>query len=299
MELRHLHYFAILAEELHFGRAAERLCISQPPLSRQIKDLEEELAVTLFERNNKRVNLTAAGTYFLKETHDILRLLEKAKLKARQIQDSVSGTFRLGYISSTPKALLARVLNIVKEHYPHLHICLYETSTQKQVAALENGKLDLGIVRTPILSDQLSTYTLLKESFCLATNEDFNTDAGKLSDLAYVSYSKEYAPEYYQQFITYCHYLGFDPHVLHECNTMQSILELVASGLGAAIVPQSVQHHTQHLQIRFSPLPIAPIYTETVLAFDRESRHPALSVFTDIITAEYKMFYKGEIKSNI
>ncbi|MGY5255018.1 LysR family transcriptional regulator [Sphingobacterium spiritivorum] len=294
MELRHLHYFAILAEELHFGKAAERLFISQPPLSRQIKDLEEELGVVLFERNNKRVNLTPAGAYFLKETQDILRLLDNAKIKARQIQDAVSGTFRLGYISSTPKALLARLLKMVKERYPYLHVCLYETATQKQLTALENGKLDLGIVRTPILSNQLSTRTLLKESFCLATTPDFNTTSGKLSELAYVSYSKEYAPEYYRQFVSYCHYLGFDPHVLHECNTMQSILELVSSGLAAALVPQSVEHQARHLQIRFSPLPAAPVYTETVLAFDKESKHPALSAFRDLIIDEYKSFYKDK-----
>ncbi|MGE8423956.1 MAG: LysR family transcriptional regulator, partial [Sphingobacterium siyangense] len=114
MEIRHLIYFKTVAEELHFGRAAERLFMSQPPLSRQIKDLEDELGVILFFRTNKRVELTEAGKYFLEEVVEILQNIEHSKTITKQIHNNISGEFKLGYISSTPKKMLATVLKQIQ-----------------------------------------------------------------------------------------------------------------------------------------------------------------------------------------
>ncbi|WP_270087208.1 LysR family transcriptional regulator [Sphingobacterium sp. SYP-B4668] len=287
MEIRHLIYFKTLAEELHFGRAAQKLFISQPPLSRQIKDLEDELNVLLFTRNNKRVALTPAGQYFLSASEKIIQQLNDAKIKAKQIQDAVSGEFKLGYISSIPKYILAHILKIVNEQYPLLRVSLYEVSTVKQKAALESGKLDLGIVRAPLLSDKLATVPLLSENFCLATPSPFINRPPELAKLPYVSYNSRYAPDYHQQFIAVCRHLGFEPQVIHECNNMSSILELVAHGLGIAIVPESAQGLQVHPGLHFFPLTDVPLGTSILLAFDEQSQHPALQFFIDNISEHY------------
>jgi len=147
MELRHLLYFKTLAEELHFGNAAKRLFISQPPLSRQIKELENELQVDLFHRNNKKVALTEAGQYFYAQINELIDHLEQVKNTTRLIHEQVSGELRLGYISSTPKGLIARILEELKMSFPNLQINLIEASSQSQIASLESGKLDLAIIR--------------------------------------------------------------------------------------------------------------------------------------------------------
>ncbi|MGJ7030494.1 LysR family transcriptional regulator [Niabella hirudinis] len=290
MEIRHLNYFRTLAQELHFGRAAEKLFISQPPLSRQIRELETELGVLLFERNNKRVYLTEAGRYFLSESLALLQQLEKAKIKTKQIHDSVAGTFRLGYISSTPRSALAAVLKTVKEQYPFLRVNLYEAATRRQLAALENGTLDLGIVRAPVLSPQLERRRLLTETFCLAKPAKEKIPLTRLAVQSFVSFNKEYAPDYHQQFIHCCHQLGFEPQVIHECNNMPSILELVASGIGVALVPQSARRLFRFSGLDFVTLPQLSVTTETVLAFDPGNQQPALPAFMELLETAYRKF---------
>ena len=118
MELRQIRYFKTVAELLHFSKAARQLHISQPPLTRQIKELERELGVLLFYRNNKRVMLTAAGAYFLKTCDELIMQLERSKQLVKQIHDSVGGEFRIGYISSTPQTFLAEILRGLKATFP-------------------------------------------------------------------------------------------------------------------------------------------------------------------------------------
>ena len=151
MELRHLLYFKTVAEELHFRNAASKLFISQPPLSRQIKELEEELGAQLFERNNKRVNLTPAGEYLKKEAEKIFAQLEENKQIVKQIHQGINGKLRIGYISSTYHHQLVNVLKEIPALYPFVKTKLYEVPTTKQIKALEEGKLDIGILRAPWL----------------------------------------------------------------------------------------------------------------------------------------------------
>ena len=160
MEIRHLLYFKTVAEHLHFRNAAASLFISQPPLSRQIKELEEELGVQLFLRNNKRVILTDAGKYFKGEVDTLLTRLEESKNIARQIHLAESGELNIGYISSVYQPHLAAVLKDLRNVFPHIKTSLYERPTVKQIEALEQGKLDVGILRAPVQSDKLVVQTL-------------------------------------------------------------------------------------------------------------------------------------------
>ena len=283
MEIRHLNYFKTLAEELHFGKAAGKLYISQPPLSRQIKELEDELGVTLFLRNNKRVQLTEAGKYFLHQVNEIIQNIEHSKNITQQIHNNVSGTFRLGYISSTPKAMLAKVLKKIEAKYPYLHVHLFETSSLKQKLALENGKLDLGIVRAPIYSDQLEILTLMEETICIVAPKDFVFNKRNLSHANYICFNQEYAPEYYNIVIQICNKLGFNPKIAHQSDSMHSILELVSNGIGLAIAPKSVVQTMKHLKIHIKEIDKRMAKTETKLAYHKESKNAALHDFVQYI----------------
>lgn len=283
MELRHILYFHQVAAHLHFGRAAKALYISQPPLSRQIKELERELGVPLFERNNKRVKLTEAGRLFYSQTQSILKDLERTKQQVGQLKEAVSGNFRIGYISSVPKETLADMVKNLSLRFPLLKTHLYEVPSIKQVQALESGKLDIGIVRAPVSSPKLRMTSLMQDGFVLIsqTGVDITPDAS-LSEAIFISYNATYAPDYHNSFVACCHRMGFSPSVRHECNNMYSIFQLVASGLGVALVPKSVTSQYPHLPINIRVLPQdISLSTELVLAHLREATHPALGYFTE------------------
>jgi len=281
MELRHLIYFKTVAELLHFSKAAEQLHISQPPLTRQIKELERELGAVLFLRNNKRVVLTDAGRFFLSECESLIQQLERSKQLARQIHESVSGDFQIGYISSTPLTSLAAILQQLKHQYPLLKTRLYELSTAKQVKALEAGKLDIGILRAPVTSTQLEITSLWQDQFMwvCGAGSPYSINVTDLANAPFISYNSSYAPYYHQQFIACCHRIGFTPQVMHECNNMHSILSLVESGLGVALVPASIRHQYPYLKLQFTELTGIPVYTEIVMAHHRQTEHPALASF--------------------
>src|SRR5690606_35690140 len=185
----HLIYFKTVAELLHFSKAAEQLHISQPPLTRQIKELESELGAVLFHRNNKRVALTDAGLFFLHECESLLQQLERSKQVVRQIHESVSGEFQIGYISSTPLASLAKILQQLNRQYPLLKTRLYELSTAEQVKALEAGKLDIGILRAPVASTQLNITSLRQDPFSLvcAPEQSYSISINDLARAPFIS----------------------------------------------------------------------------------------------------------------
>lgn len=280
MELRHLIYFKTVAELLHFSKAAERLHISQPPLTRQIKELEVELGVLLFHRNNKRVLLTEAGRYFLNECNGLIQQLERSKQLVKQIHESLSGEFQIGYISSTPLSALAKILQQLRIEYPLLKTRLYELSTAKQIRALEEGKLDVGILRAPIDSIYLDVKSLWQDPFVLVCPDNIPAmQTGDLAKTDFISYNSNYAPHYHQQFIACCHRMGFEPQVVHECNNMHSILSLVEHGLGVALVPASIKNQYPYLHLKFIELRDITLCTEIVMAYHRRTKHLALDSF--------------------
>ncbi len=244
MELRHLKYFLTLSEELSFVRAADKLCIAQPPLSRQIKELEEELGARLFERNNKRVELTEAGKYFEKEVREMMQSLESIKIRTKKIGENISGEYNIAYISSTFSGDVAALLQYLSDKYPYVNFRLYEVPTQKQIAALELGKIDLGIVRGPINSPHLSTQFWYRDSFSLVFHKDKYkvenvNDLKSLKDETFVFFNKDYAPHYHATLLEICAFYGFVPKVVHEANNVSSIIQMVKNGLGLSIVPST------------------------------------------------------------
>ena len=249
MELRHLRYFLTLAEELNFTKAAEKLFISQPPLSRQIKELENELNVQLFERSNKKVSLTEAGKYFEKEIKETFKSLERIKLKTQKIAQNKSGDFRIGYTSSTFSAVILNLIQYLSELFPYVSFKLYESSTSKQINDLEQGKLDLGILRAPLLSTNLQATVWFEDCYSLVYNKKLLNISSEnkipsLKNEVFVFFNKDAAPHYYNSLLEICSAYGFRPNIVHESNNIVSIIQLIKNGLGVSIVPVSYTHLT-------------------------------------------------------
>ena len=294
MEIRHLLYFKTVAEELHFRSAAARLFISQPPLSRQIKELEEELGAQLFTRNNKRVALTDAGKYFKSEVDAILARLEESKSIVKQIHSGESGEFKIGYISSVYQTRLAEVLKAMHRQFPYVKTSLYEVPTVIQVQELEQGRLDAGILRAPVHSEKLAVKSLFFDPFMVvvpSAGKQFNTYREMVSFIKhspFIFFNKEYAPYYNDKLIEICGRMGFTPGITHEANNVHSILQLVEAGLGVSILPASLKQQYTYLQVSFITLEKIPVNTEVVLAYKPSNKSDALQWFIDNYKAPAK-----------
>jgi len=287
MELRHLLYFKTVAEQLNFRKAASKLFISQPPLSRQIKELENELGVLLFTRKDKRVTLTDAGKYFHNQVNAIFTRLEETKGIVRQIHNSESGELKIGYISSVYQSHLADVLLAMREVFPYIRTNLFEIPTSTQIKALEEGSLDVGILRGPVQSDQLKVQTLFFDPFVVVVPARKGRShrpqqlAAWLKTSPFIFFSKEIAPHFNEKLIEICARMGFTPQIVHEANNAHSILQLVEAGLGVSILPYSLKRQYGYLKVSFIELENIPVETEVVLAYKQSSRKRALKWFIE------------------
>ncbi|WP_285008021.1 LysR family transcriptional regulator [Pedobacter faecalis] len=285
MELRHLRYFKTLADLLHFGNAAKKLFISQPPLSRQIRELEEELGATLFTRSNKRVALTDAGAYLKTEVDNLFSRLEEVKNSVRQIHLNESGTLKIGYISSVYQTQLAEALKEMGAAFPYVKTSLYEIPTLSQIKALEEGELDVGILRAPVHSKALKVQTMFFDPFVIVLPGGKTATASSeelislLRASPFIFFNKDFAPHYSDKLTEICERMGFKPEIMHEANNVHSILQLVEAGLGVSILPSSLRDQYAHLDVSFVGLPDIPVNTEVVLAFKATNQSAALKWF--------------------
>jgi DNA-binding transcriptional LysR family regulator len=275
MKLRHLKYFLAVAEELNFTKAAEKLFISQPPLSRQIAELEEEIQARLFIRNNKKVALTEAGKYFKNEVTALFQNLERITVKTKKIAENVSGEFRIAYISSIYSAVISDLIKHLKEQFPYVNFKLFEVSTTKQISALEQGKIDLGIIRSPVKSPKIKPQLWFQDGFSVVYNKSLiqiksEEDIPNLKGETFVFFNKDYAPYYHEVLLELCAFYGFEPQVVHESNNINSIVQLVKNGLGVSIVPSNIAKNNSDAGIGFIELKKVNLYTDVSLITSKE-----------------------------
>lgn len=248
MELRHLRYFVTVAEELHFGRAAARLFIAQPPLSQQIQQLERELGVSLFARTSRRVQLTAAGEAFLTEARQILRGVEAAPGAARRAASGDTGRLAIGFAASATYDLLPAVLHDFRALYPEVALSLQELNAAEQGAALSGKTIQVGFARPYTSHPDFAVGAVLREAFLIALPETHPLSGPgplPLSALAaepFISFPEMPKPSYADAVRLACEGAGFMPRVAQEVREMQTALSLVAAGFGVALLPSSVQH---------------------------------------------------------
>ena len=244
-ELRLLRYFVAVAEELHFGRAATRLHIAQPSLSRAVRELERELGAELLTRTKRSVRLTEAGRALLQEAPRALEEVERACELARGAARGEAGQLRLGFLPSANVALLPALVRESRKASPHLLLRLHELFDDPQLAALSARRLDLGILRAPRPDDELVFEPLLREHLSLAVARDHRLASrrrvsyGDLRHEDLITWPRSMAAQTYDGVIEACRTAGFSPHVIQEADSSQTIIGLVAAGVGVAVLASS------------------------------------------------------------
>lgn len=250
MELRHLRYFIAVAQELHFGRAAELLGISQPPLSQQIQALEQELGARLFERTNRRVALSEAGRLFLEEARLVLAQVDKAADVARRAQLGELGEMKIGFTSSAPfNSSIPKAIYAFRQRFPAVHLNLEEMSSQAVADALLDESIEIGLIRPLSLPDSLVATELFREPLVavinaahpLARGSEGGLHIAALADEPFVFFPRSYGSGLYAQLLNLARQAGFSPHFAQEASEAMTIIGLVSAGLGVSVLPASFQ----------------------------------------------------------
>ncbi|MDD0973658.1 LysR family transcriptional regulator [Pseudomonas fontis] len=250
MELRHLRYFIAVAQELHFGRAAQLLGISQPPLSQQIQALEHELGARLFERTNRRVELSEAGRLFLEEARLVLAQVDKAADVARRAQLGELGELKIGFTSSAPfNSSIPKAINAFRQRFPAVHLHLKEMSSQAVADALLDERIEVGLMRPLPLPDSLVATELFREPLVAVINAEHPLAEGSeggvymaaLAAEPFVFFPRSYGSGLYAQLLSLARTAGFSPHFAQEASEAMTIIGLVSAGLGVSVLPASFQ----------------------------------------------------------
>ena len=251
MELRQLRYFVAVAEERHFGRAAKRLRLSQPPLSVQIKGLEEELGVKLFQRSTRRVALTDAGRTFLERAEGILEAVEEAKEAAKGADEGARGRLEIGFISSATLGLLPPAIRLFRERFGGVEIELRELTSAQQIDALYAGEIRVGLVRLPLRAPGLRFEPLQEESFLVALPSGHPLEALEsvpleaMVDQPLIFFTRQLMPSLHAQIVELFQRVGAFPNVVQHAVHLQTIVGLVASDVGLAILPEPAERFSR------------------------------------------------------
>ncbi|TLP74504.1 LysR family transcriptional regulator [Maribacter sp. ACAM166] len=281
IELRHFTYFLAVAEELHFRKAAEKLFISQPGLSRQIRQMEEILETQLFERTKKKVSLTPAGHYLKKEVEFVFNHLEKVERQLKLISDGNSGELRIGFLGSAMQEVIPKLLLKIKDAYPKVKTSLEELANFAQVDAVLNDQLDMGFVRVSRVPSTLSMKTVFKDTFSLVLPERYPLLTREFKGIHqfvnddFILFSKAYSPLYYDTIMSICQDAGFTPKVSHKSVHAHTIFKLVENHMGIAIVPTALQNGFQ-MRVKFIELKNIPQRAELSVIWKKEHTNPVL-----------------------
>lgn len=240
-----MRYFIAVADELHFGRAAERLHISQPSLSRAIRELEQTLGAVLLARTKRSVRLTQAGRALLDEAPHALEEVERVCELARRVARGEAGQLRLGFLPSANVGLVPALVRESRKAYPGLQLRLHELFDAPQIEALNMRRLDLGILRDPRQGDQLIFEPFVRDPLSLAVAHDHRLASRRhvgyadLRDEGLIIWPRSLEPETYDSVIEACRTAGFSPRVVQEAGSAHTIIGLVAAGVGVAVLADS------------------------------------------------------------
>jgi DNA-binding transcriptional LysR family regulator len=247
MELRHLRYYVAVAEERHFGRAAARLHMAQPPLSQQIRHLETELDVVLLRRTTRRVDLTAAGEAYLARAREVLAAVDAAGDEARRVAEGLVGRVVIGCVGSATYSLLPALARTLREELPGIDFAFRgEMLVPDQVAALRDGRIDLALLRPPVDEAALRLTVLRREGLIVALPEGHPLAARKrlrvtdLRDEELIVHAGRGRSVMHDLVTALCREAGFEPRVRHEVAETSTLVTFVAAGLGVALVPEPV-----------------------------------------------------------
>jgi DNA-binding transcriptional LysR family regulator len=288
MELRHLRYFAVLAEELHFGRAAERLHMAQPPLSQRIRDLERELGVRLFDRTRHRVQLTEAGALLLEHVRPVLAGVDTAREAMRRIRPGEAGVLRVGVPPDTNPLVLPTLTAGFARRVPDVLIDLHELTTDEQLARLREGELDAGVVRHPSDTVGLESGPVARRELGVVLRADRTTaarDTVRLRDLngtPLVIFPRAMAPRLYDHMLTICRDEGFLPGSIRHARNPHFVHGLVLAGRGIHLNEAPATPLPDGLVWR--PLGGAALAWLTSVVWVPSRHNEAISAFTEAVS---------------
>jgi DNA-binding transcriptional LysR family regulator len=286
LDIKPLRYFVTLAETLHFGRAAARLHLSQPPLSRQLAALEASLGVTLLERSPRSVTLTAAGQRFYADAKAILAALEQAAKNAQATQRGDAGTLTIGFTMCAAYSVVPGYARSFGAAYPEVALQLREVVSNDLAAQVLAGRIDAAIMFPVAAHKDLAVRTVVSEPLCVAlprAHPRARARVLKIAQLAgeaFVMAVGEVAPTLRKVIVGHCRDGGFEPDVRIEVQLQQTVLSLVNEGVGIALVPESMRK-AQLADVVFRRLADAPLI-EQVLAWSPASRNPCLARFLEL-----------------
>ncbi len=288
LEFRHYKYFLEVAKQLHFRKAAEQLYISQPGLSRQIKQMEENLGVQLFERHNRKVELTKAGEYLQNELITNFKQLDDIINHTKLLNDGIVGKLKLGYVGSAMQELIPQLLLKFRDTNPNALVNLTEIDNKQQINALLNQDIDIGFVRMERVPKGLETSPATEETFSLVLPKNHKLNQGnfinlsQLKDEHFILFDASYSESYYEKVMQIFDDSGFLPTISHSTVNAISIYRLVENNFGISIVPTSLQNGF-NLDIKFIELKNISQRTALKIVWNTRNTNPVLQSFIDII----------------
>lgn len=281
-----MRYFIAVAEELNFTRAAGRLNMAQPPLSQQIRRLEQELGVTLFFRTKRRVALTDAGRVFLEQAYQITRSVEHAAVLVQRVERGESGRLVVGFLEYMSYTLLPPIMRMFRERFPGVEVVLRPLSNVQQVSALRYGNVDVSLLRPPIDDPEISSELILREPFIVAIPAS-HPRAGRrtvsingFANDAFIMYQRDVGPSFFNAIYNFCAQAGFTPKVALEVSHIHAAVGLVGAGIGVALVPRSVRKVTLDNVVYKSLTDKAPT-VDVMLAWQRQTSSPLINAFVE------------------
>ncbi|WP_038166434.1 LysR family transcriptional regulator [Verrucomicrobium sp. BvORR106] len=287
MDIRELRSFVTLAEQLHFGRAAKLLNLSQPALTKQILRMEEDLGSPLFERDSHGTQLSATGRRFLQEARPVLAAFERLLTQGRQSALGETGSLHVAFGFHTFE-LVPRLMVKFREQCPEVEVSLRDLSSAEQIEGLSNGRIDLGFVRQPAPS-HLQSMPVIKDRLSLVSSSNSplreNATLADCRNERFVAISEKRAPGFHHHMLLLCAKHGFHPRIIQEVSEITTALALVRAGLGLAVVPQSTAT-SEFAGIRFHPLRDKEAAWTVGAAWRKGDSNPVLKRFLDLLRRE-------------
>ncbi|GEN69221.1 LysR substrate-binding domain-containing protein [Chryseobacterium rhizosphaerae] len=287
MNITYLRYFTVVAQELHFGRAAKKLHITQPPLTRAIQQLEEELEVKLFERHQRKVTLTSAGDYLLAQSDLLFSRISIIETQIKRIAEGKEGSLHIAFVGSVFQ-IIQPYLKKFTTLYPKIKVTLSQYTTFEQIEIIKNGSADIGFIRSPALADNLEIVEIEREYFALITPPEFNytiDSAEKLKALGtvpFILFPRKLGSGIYDQIISLCNTVSLSPDIIHEASQLDTIIRLVESGFGYSILPVSslngIKTTTKHYVLDFMPQQAVVAY-----CYNKDNQNAVLQSFLKLL----------------
>ena len=289
MELRHLRYVVAVADTLHFGHAAERLHLSQPPLSQQIRQLETELGVTLFHRTKRHVELTDAGRMFVEEARVILAHAAHASNLALRVNEGEVGQLSIGAAGPADAQIFVDIMRAFARRHPKVRMVVRNMGSAEQTRALSEGRLHVGFVALPVDEPHLATETVLRRPIVIALPRAHplatraRVPLRALANEPHIMFARRMGPRLFDAVLAACRDAGFTMHITHEVDNLHTACALVDAGLGVCFVPAGIQKNRSD-RIVLRPVTPALPHVESQLAVAYKPRSCQLvSLFVDVV----------------